>query len=125
MLGILLALTSQATTVSLVTHASLPSPISHYISPLDYPAEAIPQRAEGRVELTLAIDATGRLTACTVRKSSGWPVLDAATCRILLRRAKFNPARDAFGHPMSDVIETGIDWHMPPPDLLRHLAPRG
>ncbi|HJU77280.1 MAG TPA: energy transducer TonB [Sphingomicrobium sp.] len=106
-------------------HASLPQPVSAYISPLDYPASALPLRSEGRVDFTLEVDSKGRVSACTIRKSSGSAILDAATCRILRRRLKFNPARSASGEAQPDVIETSIEWHLPPPDLLRRLQDGG
>lgn len=95
-------------------HVQLPHPLQNYISPLDYPAAALPQRAEGRVELTLAVDAGGRLSGCSIRKSSGSAILDTWTCEILRRRLKFVPARSSTGEPTVDQIDVGYDWHLPP-----------
>jgi TonB family protein len=105
-------------------HAALPWPIARYISPLDYPAAAIASRAEGTVDLQLGVDSAGRLTSCTVRRSSGSAVLDATTCGILRRRLKFKPALDSTGQPVADIVDASYAWHFPSPDILRDMQPR-
>ena len=104
-----------ATAAEPAVHAQLPHPLQNYISPLDYPVAALPRRAEGRVALTLAVDVAGRLSGCTIRKSSGSAILDNWTCRILQRRLKFVPARSSTGEPTVDQIDASYDWHLPPP----------
>ena len=118
MIGLLLGLVQA---VAPAFHATLPSPISHYISPLDYPANALPSKAEGRVEIRLGIDPLGRVTDCLIRKSSGSSILDRETCQILHRRLKFDPARNAADTSISDSVDAAIDWHLPPPDVIRRM----
>ena len=104
-------------------HAQTPGPVSRFISPLDYPVAARPN--EGKVDLTLGIDEKGRVASCTVQKSSGSAILDRTTCVLLTRRLKARPAVTADGKPTSDIIQTSIDWHMPPPDMMNRLMGRG
>lgn len=54
----------------------------------DYPAALVQQGKAGLVEVALVFDHDGRLSSCTVLKSSGTALLDATTCRILHRRAR-------------------------------------
>jgi len=79
----------------------------------DYPADALRQHAQGLVRVALDIDENGRVTACKIVTSSGYPSLDAATCRILSTRARFTAAIDETGHPTKDVLTTQIDWRIP------------
>jgi protein TonB len=79
----------------------------------DYPASAQAAGAEGTAQATLTIGADGRVTGCSLTKSTGNGALDAATCNILRRRAKFIPARDSNGNATSDTIQTPtITWRL-------------
>jgi protein TonB len=82
-------------------------------APADYPAEALRLHQEGKVEVTLRINELGRGTACTVTRSSGAPSLDEATCRLMIDRARWEPARDEHGRPAPDVVKTSVDWRLP------------
>ena len=80
----------------------------------DYPAAAIAAGAEGTAQAQLTIGADGRVTGCTLTKSTGNGALDSATCNILRRRAKFVPAKDSNGQATSDTISTpSIRWVLP------------
>ncbi len=79
----------------------------------DYPASAQSAGAEGTAQATLTIGADGRVTGCNLIRSTGNGALDAATCSILRRRAKFTPARDSNGNPTSDSYTTPpITWRL-------------
>ena len=79
----------------------------------DYPASAQSSGAEGTVRASLTIGPDGRVVACNVTQSSGNGSLDSATCNILRRRAKFTPARDQNGQPVTDTITTPpIRWQL-------------
>jgi len=69
----------------------------------DYPRAARRARLEGRVRVRFTVSADGRATECRVTTSSGHAQLDTATCRLIERRYRFEPARDAQGRP---VVET-------------------
>ena len=71
---------------------------------VEYPARAVREGHEGRVSYVLTIDESGRVTNCVVAASSGYPLLDEATCRTA-RRARFEPALDASGSPTTGSWE--------------------
>jgi len=80
----------------------------------DYPASALSAGAGGTAQATLSIGPDGRVTGCTLTRSTGNSALDSATCNILRRRAKFSPARDSNGNPTTDTIRTPpITWVVP------------
>jgi protein TonB len=87
--------------------------LASYVSDADYPASAMRGGAEGTTHFTLNVGADGRVTGCTVTASSGSSALDAATCKIMRSRARFQPARDADGRPTTDSVSNRIRWVLP------------
>ncbi len=67
----------------------------------DYPDAASRANAGGTVEVRLAIAVDGRVTACSVMRSSGRSDLDSATCRLVQRRFRFHPARNSAGEAVA------------------------
>jgi len=83
------------------------------ISYQDYPPEAVRRGWEGSVIADLTISPAGRVSICRVVGSSGHKLLDQATCRIMLKRAMFHPAKDKDGRPVEDTIRTPpINWRL-------------
>jgi TonB family protein len=80
----------------------------------DYPASARQAGEQGRTGVELDVAAHGRVTRCTVARSSGSAALDSATCRLLTSRARFTPARDSNGHPAAGRHATEIAWWLAP-----------
>ena len=78
----------------------------------DYPADAQMRDEQGTVRVELEIDKRGRVSRCNVIDSSGSSSLDSATCRILMRRARFTPARDSSGRPVGDTYTQSISWRL-------------
>ena len=91
----------------------------------DYPAEAVQERLEGRVDVELTVDADGLPTSCAVRRSSGSAALDTATCDLLMVRARFRPALDRNGEAVEGTWSNTIVWQVPAepvPEAGRLLA---
>ena len=80
------------------------------VSADDYPASALAKREQGRVGFTLDVGANGRVTGCTVTRSSGSSALDNVTCMIMVRRARFTPAVDSNGMPAAVRVEDELVW---------------
>ncbi|KQM65093.1 hypothetical protein ASE75_08605 [Sphingomonas sp. Leaf17] len=81
-----------------VVRSTLPIPVrpAEWVSANDYPASAIRAGQEGTVRAALDVDPRGRPIRCMVVQSSGAPALDAATCHVFMRSARFNGAPDGF-----------------------------
>ena len=73
----------------------------------DYPRAASP--AEGWVYVRFTVDASGRARGCRIDRSSGSALLDATTCRLIERRFRYRPARDASGRATAQ--ETGLSFY--------------
>jgi protein TonB len=82
----------------------------------DYPAAALRNDEQGHVRYRLEIGGDGRVSRCTITSSSGSSTLDATTCRIVSRRARFTPARDSGGHAVTDTREGEVTWRLPQDD---------
>ena len=85
----------------------------------DYPARALRGGEQGRVAYRLEISPNGRVSGCTIRRSSGSTALDDTTCRIVRTRARFAPARDSAGNAVPDARDGEVIWQLgrePPPE---------
>jgi protein TonB len=80
----------------------------------DYPRAAKKARAEGAVLARFSVGKDGRASGCTLLESSGHPELDATTCRLIERRFRFEPARDAHGDLTVDIKAWQQIWWLEP-----------
>ena len=67
-------------------------------------------RYKGTVAVRFTVGLDGRLSNCTTAQSSGNSDLDALTCRTLVQRARFTPARGAQGQPMASQAVATYVW---------------
>jgi protein TonB len=86
----------------------------------DYPAAALRSGESGNTDFRLTIGRDGRVSACTITGSSGSSSLDSSTCRLMTRRAVFDPARDRRGRARAGRFDGRITWRIqypgePPP----------
>lgn len=79
----------------------------------DYRSRWIMEELSGTARFTLAIDARGKVTGCTVTRSTGHAPLDAATCNLVTKRAKFEAARDGNGKAVAGSYSGTITWIIP------------
>jgi protein TonB len=93
-----------------------PMPRADYgtlFGPADYPTSLVGGPSPGPVTVRLAVAANGRAAGCVIVKSSGAAALDVATCRLLISRARFIPARDADGNPTEGEASATLVWTAP------------
>nr|WP_183982052.1 energy transducer TonB [Sphingomonas jinjuensis] len=76
----------------------------------DFPAEAAESGIGGTVTVRYAVEVDGRVTGCRVVESSGYPELDAQTCRLITQRFRYDPSRDAYGRPVRSIIIVDHEW---------------
>lgn len=80
----------------------------------DYPDSSSKAKRGGEVETRFTITAEGRVTDCTVTRSSGDPALDATTCRLLEKRFRFKPATNGAGEPIASTYGWRQTWWLEP-----------
>jgi DNA-binding CsgD family transcriptional regulator len=88
---------------------------SSWFEEADYPAEARKEKARGRTGYRLELSAgpVPKVTKCEITSSSGHAALDAATCRVLISKARFMGALDAAGRHVPGEFSGRIDWVAP------------
>lgn len=86
---------------------------SGYISNADYPRDALRAGAEGTASVRLDISRRGRVTNCTIVRSSEHAALDAVTCAIATERFRFTPARNPAGQAVDGTYIQSISWRLP------------
>ena len=84
-----------------------------WVTTQDYRSSWINRELTGTTGFTLKIGTSGRVESCLVTRSSGHDVLDAATCDLVTRRARFDPARDDAGNKTSGTFTNSVRWQLP------------
>jgi protein TonB len=78
----------------------------------DYPSRALRQEEEGTVGVRVTVGTDGKVSACSVTSSSGSSILDKAACRSIQRYARFEPALNDAGNPISGSWSTRITYQI-------------
>ena len=86
---------------------------ARWLSDNDYRPLWVRQEMTGRARFRLEIAANGKVTGCEVTGSTGHAALDEATCDLITRRAKFEPARDRDGEATGGVYNGAVEWRLP------------
>lgn len=86
---------------------------ARWLTDRDYKPSWARLALSGLARFRLEIAANGTVTDCTVTGSTGHSELDAATCRLISRRAKFEPARGSNGEPVAGSYSGSVMWKLP------------
>ena len=84
--------------------------IAGEITSSDYPRDLRERGIGGRVGMVFTVGTDGRVTSCSITRSSGVPELDALTCRLIRERFRYRPSTDRYGRPVPDEVEGEHDW---------------
>ena len=84
-----------------------------WVTTNDYPSQDLRMGNEGLTGYRLTVDAAGRVSGCAVTRSSGSPSLDAAACRALTARARFDAATDGSGARVEGSFTGTVRWTIP------------
>lgn len=86
---------------------------ARWVTSNDYPSTPIRSEMAGRTTIRLSVDRFGFPISCQVLESSDHTLLDDITCKAMLRRARFFPARDANGDAVAGHYQQSISWEVP------------
>lgn len=78
----------------------------------DYPRAAALAGVGGTVGLRFVVGANGRVTRCTITRSSGNADLDSTTCRLIKDRFRYRPARDPRGRAVPSTVNGEHEWQV-------------
>ncbi|MFC4256399.1 TonB family protein [Altererythrobacter xixiisoli] len=103
---------SPTATFSPVRAKAINSPAG-WISTDDYPANELRRGIEGTSHYRLVIGSNGRVNACEITTTSGNARLDATTCSLITRRARFDAAMDNSGARTVGTYSGSVKWEIP------------
>ena len=78
----------------------------------DYPEGSLRNGEEGAVLIMFDVSEAGRAEHCRIVQSSGFDRLDATTCMLMLRRARYWPVL-LNGKPVRGTADKNIRWTIP------------
>lgn len=84
------------------------------LSDADYPRDIGDAGFQGSVAVKFLVWSDGRVRDCQITKSSGNATLDATTCRLIQRRFRYDPSRDAEGRAVPAWIVENHEWIIVP-----------
>lgn len=90
---------------------SSPKGRGNSISEDDYPDASRRAEEQGVTRVQYTVGTDGKASGCTVLQSSGSARLDEATCKIIERRFRFNPATRE-GQPVSETKTQPVRWQL-------------
>lgn len=87
--------------------------IEGYLTAEDYPSRALRDEIEGTTIVGFTVDEAGNVGGVHVSTSSGDQSLDDASCKAVAERFRYEPARNASGHPVAEHRTQPIRWAVP------------
>lgn len=98
--------------IMLAAQLAAPAPINpeSIVSYHDFPAEALRRGISRFVAFRVTVRPDGSVQDCTIERPSGDPKLDVFSCALMLKRAKFEPAKWIDGTPAYGVFRSSFDW---------------
>jgi protein TonB len=76
----------------------------------DYPTRALQLNEAGVAGFKLTVDQTGTPIACEITATTNSAQLDQTTCDLMMQRARFLPATDAAGKPITAFWLSSVRW---------------
>jgi protein TonB len=76
----------------------------------DLPDGLLPLGSQAQVDVVFVVEANGHVSNCRPDRSSGYPVLDRLTCRLIEERFRFKPGRDKLGRPTWAWVAESHTW---------------
>jgi protein TonB len=90
--------------------AAEPQAIRGYFNKNDYPKALREAKPTGTTGAEVMVGVDGKPLSCRITDPSGIPLFDSETCRLLLKRFRFRPARDMSGKPIAAPWAMDVDW---------------
>lgn len=90
-----------------------PAPANYpgsWVTTSDYPENMLAEGQRAIVNFRLTVDATGAVTACFIQQTTRPKEFDAAVCKSISRRAKFDPALDKDGAPVPSYYTNTVTF---------------
>ncbi|QKG70050.1 TonB family protein [Erythrobacter mangrovi] len=86
---------------------------SRWLTDRDYRPSWARRELAGLAAFRLQVAANGKVTDCSITRSTGHAELDEATCTLVAKRAKFEPAHGTSGQPVAGSYSGSVMWELP------------
>lgn len=83
-----------------------------WLNSSDYPSEMRWEGRQGLVFFRLVVDREGKPASCHIQQSTRPQAFDDAVCRGIMNRARFTPALDAAGQPITSYYLNSVRFMM-------------
>jgi len=97
----------------------VPRLVSGRIKGSDIPEAILDTGFRGVVGVRYRVETNGRVTGCTIARSSGNALMDQVTCAAIEKRFRYDPWRDAAGRPVRSTVLRDQQWDIDPPAIDR------
>ena len=87
--------------------------VQRWVTTDDYPRVAIRREEQGIARFKVEVDARGKVTDCSITRTSGSAALDEATCKNVIKRARFEPAIDKYVIKVPGTYSNSVNWVLP------------
>ncbi|WP_082697536.1 energy transducer TonB [Novosphingobium fuchskuhlense] len=98
---------------ALVRHVAPKGAPGNWLTSVDYPKGALAKGANAIVRFRLMVGADGMPSQCFVQQATMSPDFIKLTCDLLMKRARFSPALDAFSKPIASFYTNAVRWLTP------------
>ena len=96
-----------------LTARAKPIDFGKWVRSSDYPVKMLQSGQPAIVEFRLAVGPDGKPTSCHIQSTTRPKEFDAAVCGSLMRRARFPPAIDADGKPLTSYYRNTVRFALP------------
>ena len=80
----------------------------------DFPDGLIGPGEQATVGVRYTVETDGRVSGCTITRSSGFSAVDTMACRLITARFRYRPAANRAGQPVRSVISETHTWYNRP-----------
>lgn len=84
------------------------SPVQNWVDPNTIPQAAAVGNSGSMIYFRLSVDADGKVSQCGIQQVINESAFDKAICAVLMKRAKFDPARDKAGKAVPSYFRSSI-----------------
>lgn len=84
-----------------------------WVTTNDYRSSWINREMIGTTGFKVQVGTNGRAESCLITRSSGHDALDQATCALISKRARFQPAKNSKGEKIEGSYSSSVRWQLP------------
>jgi len=84
-----------------------------WVTTSDYRSSWINREMIGTAGFEVKVGTNGRAQSCLITRSSGHDALDKATCDLISKRARFEPAKNSQGEKVGGTYTSSVRWQLP------------